>query len=227
MAVNLLYEVSSVRRGKSQYIFACQGSLGAGESGRVKGGWGVEAIVSVLNRKLHNICFLAYREGVNVSECVFMQKVLHPDRRCDIPLCFPIPWNQKATLLHYPKFPFHFKSEFSLLSSAQETNADSIYFGCRQSEVKYQRNISKRLQSIHQVVLFRQQTEVTLANLTGRNNHIVCEHKQFFFRSKHQRIFVYTGAAAVTATACGQVVHLVVSVKRISYVRFLSQFRKT
>lgn len=32
---------------------------------------GAEAIVSVLNRKLHNICSLALREGVDSQLCVF------------------------------------------------------------------------------------------------------------------------------------------------------------
>lgn len=41
----------------------------AGESGRVR--QGAEATVSVLNRKLHNICSLALREGVDSQLCVF------------------------------------------------------------------------------------------------------------------------------------------------------------
>lgn len=40
----------------------------AGESGRVKKG--VEDIVSLLNRKLHNIGSFAYREGVNGQLCL-------------------------------------------------------------------------------------------------------------------------------------------------------------
>lgn len=40
----------------------------AGESGRVKKG--VEDIVSLLNRKLHNICSFAYRGGVNGQLCL-------------------------------------------------------------------------------------------------------------------------------------------------------------
>lgn len=73
--------------GRPHCTFACQGSPVEGwESGRVRRG---EAIVSVLNRKLHNICSLALREGVDSQLCVFrnvfwIKQNLHPDRRCDI-----------------------------------------------------------------------------------------------------------------------------------------------
>lgn len=78
--------------GPNTYLPARDHHWRAGESGRVR--QGVEAIVSVLNRKLHNICSLAFKRGVDsqlcVTECVLMLKDLYPDRQCDIPLCFPI-----------------------------------------------------------------------------------------------------------------------------------------
>lgn len=71
----------------------------AGESGRVKKG--VEDIVSLLNRKLHNICSFAYREGVNGQLCVFVQKVLRPARQHDIIPFFTISSYFSAMVFHY------------------------------------------------------------------------------------------------------------------------------
>lgn len=102
--------------GPNTYLPARDHSWRAGESGRVRKG--VEAIVSLLNRKLHNICSLAYREGLNgqlcVAECVFMHNVLYPGRQCDIPLYFPNPWHLKATVWHYSEFPLLLTRVYSL-----------------------------------------------------------------------------------------------------------------
>lgn len=63
--------------GRPHCIFACQGSPVEGWRKWAIETRGAEATVSLLNRKLHNICSLALREGVDsqlcVSECVFIQ----------------------------------------------------------------------------------------------------------------------------------------------------------
>lgn len=96
--------------GRPHCTFACQGSPVEGwESGQVRRG---EAIVSVLNRKLHNICSLALREGVDSQLCVFrnvfwLKQNLHPDRRCDI--VPPPPQKKKnlsVTVFNQWNFPF-------------------------------------------------------------------------------------------------------------------------
>lgn len=69
--------------GPNTYFPARVHSWRVGESGRIREG--VEAIVSALNRKLHNICSLAYREGVNgqlcVLQCVLMLKKIAASRQ--------------------------------------------------------------------------------------------------------------------------------------------------
>lgn len=57
------------RGGPDTYLPGRDRSRRAGESGRVRKG--VEAVVWVLNRKLHNICSLAYGRRVNSQLCVY------------------------------------------------------------------------------------------------------------------------------------------------------------
>lgn len=101
---------------------------------------------------------------------------------------FPNFLKSESNCLALPKVSI---SEFSLISSIQETNADCICFGWGLSEVKYQSNISKRLQSIYQVVVFSQQTEVTLANLTGSNSHTIVSISNCFSEA-HTKESLYT-----------------------------------
>lgn len=78
-------------RGRPQYIFACQGSpvegwrKWASETGG--GGYSLSAKQEVAQH-----LFLGIEKGSGrTAVCFLMQKDLHPDGKCDIPLCFSIP----------------------------------------------------------------------------------------------------------------------------------------